>query len=192
MVGIYKITNMRNGKIYIGQSVDINHRKSCHEYDLKHNRHKNIHLQRAYNLEPDAFKFEIICECREEDLDELEIFYIQKYNCLDDRFGYNLDKGGNGAGRMSDETKAKLSRVKIGNRAMCGIRLSDEWKQHLSEAQPHKRRVECVETGIIYDSFADAARKTGLNRTKIVSCCTGKRNRTGGLHFRYADKTTSD
>lgn len=192
MVGIYKITNMRNGKIYIGQSVDINHRKSCHEYDLKHNRHKNLHLQRAYNLEPDAFKFEIICECREEDLDELEIFYIQKYNCLDDRCGYNFDKGGKGAGRMSDETKAKLSKAKMGNKAMCGIRLSDEWKQHLSEAQPHKRRVECVETGVIYDSFADAARKTGLNRTKIVSCCTGKRNKTGGLHFRYADETTSD
>lgn len=192
MVGIYKITNMRNGKIYIGQSVDINHRKSCHEYDLKHDRHKNLHLQREYNLEPDAFKFEIICECREEDLNELEIFYIQKYSCLDDRFGYNLDKGGIGAGRMSDETKAKISKAKMGNRAMCGIRLSDEWKQHLSEAQPHKRRVECVETGVIYDSFADAARKTGLNRTKIVSCCTGKRNKTGGLHFRYADKATSD
>ena len=67
----------------------------------------------------------------------------------------------------------------------------DEWKKHLSEAQPHRKRIECVETGEIFDSFADAARKTGLNRTKIVSVCTGKRKKTGGLHFRYADKTTS-
>lgn len=44
-----------------------------------------------------------------------------------------------------------------------------------------------IETKQIYESFADAARKTGLNRTKIVSVCTGTRKSTGGLHFRYAD-----
>ena len=75
---------------------------------------------------------------------------------------------------------------------MCGIKLSDEWKKHLSDAQPHKKKVECIETGIVYESFADAARKTGLNRTKIVSCCTGKAKSTGGYHFRYAEKGTSD
>ena len=71
---------------------------------------------------------------------------------------------------------------------MVGKKLSEEWRQHLSEAQPHKKRIICLETGVVYDSFADAARKTGLNRTKIVSCCTGKRHKTGGLHFAYADK----
>lgn len=192
MVGIYKITNTKNGKIYIGQSIDIEHRKSCHEYDLKNNRHKNSHLQRAYNRDPDAFTFEIVCECLEEDLNDLEVYYIKKYNCLDDRYGYNIDKGGNGSGRMSEKTKAKISRAKMGNRAMCGIRLSDEWKKHLSEAQPHKKRILCVDTGIVYDSFADAARQTGCNRTKIVAVCTGKRNKTGGLHFRYADERPSD
>lgn len=53
-------------------------------------------------------------------------------------------------------------------------------------------KIECIETGIIYDSFADASRKTGLNRTKIVSVCTGKRKTTGGYHFRYANERTSD
>ena len=185
MIGIYKITNTINNKIYIGQSRDIKHRKSCHEYDLKHNRHKNIHLQRAYNLNPDAFKFDIICICAEEDLDALEEYYIQKYNCLNDKYGYNLDKAARGTGKKSEETKHKLSESKKGNKAMCGIKLSDEWKKHLSEAQPHKKKVKCVETQEIFDSFADAARKTGLNRTKIVSCCTGKRKTTGGFHFEY-------
>lgn len=192
MVGIYKITNTTNGKVYVGQSRDINHRKSCHEYDLRNNRHKNIHLQRSYNLNPKAFKFEVICTCAEEDLDALEEYYIEKYNCLDDKYGYNLDKAARGTGIMSEETKLKISKANMGNQAMKGIKLSEEWKRHLSEAQPHKKKVQCIETGEIYDSFADAARKTGLNRTKIVSCCTGKRNKTGGLHFRYYDQIASD
>ena len=78
------------------------------------------------------------------------------------------------------------------HRAELGKKLSDEWKKHLSEAQPHKKRIQCVETNVVYDSFADAARKTGLNRTKIVSCCTGKRKTTGGLHFKYYDKRESN
>lgn len=191
MIGIYKITNTIDGKIYIGQSIDIKHRRCCHEYDLRNQRHKNSHLQRAYNKNPDAFVFEIECTCKEEDLNNLEVFYIQKYNSTDPRLGYNLDAGGGGQGRMSEETKKKLSQSKIGNQSMKGIKLSDEWKKHLSEAQPHKKKVECIETGEIFDSFADAARKTGLNRTKIVSCCTGKRKKTGGLHFKYADEKSS-
>lgn len=192
MTGIYKITNKNNGKVYIGQSVDISHRRSCHEYDLKNNRHKNIYLQRAYNMEPDAFNFEIICYCNEEDLDELEMFYINKYNSADSHYGYNLDKSARGTGRKSEETKRKMSEVKKGNTAMCGIKLSEEWKKHLSEAQPHKKRVICIDTGEVYESFADAARRTGLNRSKIVSVCTGKRKTTGGLKFRYADSKASD
>lgn len=188
MIGIYQIRNTRNGKLYIGQSVDLAHRKSCHIYDLKNNRHKNIHLQRAYNIEPSVFVFEIICQCSEKELDDLEIHFIKKYKTTDSAYGYNLDSGGNGAGRMSEETKAKLSKAKKGNTAMCGKRLSDEWKKHLSEAQPHKRKVRCIETNIVYESFAEAARQMGLNRTKIVSCCTGSRKSTGGFHFRYADE----
>ena len=191
MIGIYKITNTSNGKIYIGQSIDLSHRRSCHEYDLKHNRHKNLHLQRAYNKDPNAFTFEVVCYCKEEELNDLEIYYIQKYNSTNPQNGYNLEKGGNGAGRMNEEHKRKISEAKKGNQIMKGLKLSEEWKRHLSEAQPHRKRVECIETGEIFESFADAARKTGLNRTKIVAVCTGKRNKTGGLHFRYANTQAS-
>lgn len=120
-------------------------------------------------------------------MDDLEKYFIEKYDTTNHDKGYNLDIGGNGAGRMSEETKKKLSKSKMGNQAMKGIKLSEEWKKHLSEAQPHKRRILCIETNVIYDSFADAARKTGLNRTKIVSVCTGKRRTTGGYHFKYAE-----
>ena len=190
MVGIYKITNTENGKIYIGQSVDIGHRKACHEYDLKNGRHHNCHLQRAYNQNPSVFRFEIICKCKEEELNDLEIFFIKKYDSSNTKKGYNLEYGGNGRGRVSEETKKKMSVAKMGNTSMNGRILTTEWKNHLSAAQPHKKKILCVSTGEIFESFADAARKTGLNRTKIVSVCTGKRKTTGGLIFQYADKKT--
>lgn len=192
MIGIYKIVNTENGKIYIGQSTNVKHRKNCHKYDLKNNRHKNAYLQKDYNENPKAFNFEILCICKKKELNDLEIFYIKKYKTTNSSFGYNIDKGGNGAGRMSEETKKKISEAKKGNTVMVGRKLSDEWKKHLSEAQPHKKKVLCIETNIVYESFAEASRKTGLNRTKIVSCCTGNRKSTGGYHFRYADETRSN
>ncbi len=191
MVGIYKIVNVNNGKVYIGKSIDVYHRKACHEYDLKRGRHYNRHLQMAYNQNPDAFRFDLICKCAEEELNDLEIYFIKKYDSCNPEKGYNVELGGNGSGRVSEETRRKMSLSKIGNTAMKGRVLSDEWKQHLAEAQPHRKRILCVTTGIVYDSFADAARKTGLNRTKIVSVCTGKRKSTGGFAFRYADERSS-
>ena len=38
MIGIYKITNIENGKSYIGQSTNINNRINKHK-----NRYKNKH-----------------------------------------------------------------------------------------------------------------------------------------------------
>ena len=188
MVCIYQIMNTENGKRYIGQSKNFSHRRSCHVYDLKKCRHKSVSMQEDYNKNPDAFKFEILCECSAEQLDDLEVFFIQKYKSDNPLFGYNISPG---AKIMADSTRIACSNAKIGNKSMCGIKLTDEWKKNISKAQPHKKRVECIETKEIFESFADAARKTGLNRTKIVSVCTGKRKKTGGLTFRYADTTTS-
>ena len=185
MKGIYQIFNTKNGKSYIGQSKDISHRKNCHIYDLKNNRHKNKALQNDYNEDPKSIIFRILCKCEEEYLDDLERYFIKKYDSIEN--GYNILIGGKSGFFLPENTRKKISDKHTGNKYMVGIKLSDEWKKHLSEAQPHRKKVRCIDTGIIYDSFADAARKTGLHRTKIVSCCTGKRKSTGGFHFEYAD-----
>lgn len=190
MVGIYQLVNKDTGERYIGQSENLNHRKACHKYDLQNNRHRNHKLQSAYNKNPDSISFEILCVCEKEDLDSLEKYYIKKYK----RQGvvYNITEGGRKGFAQAEESIKKMSEAKKGNKSMNGIKLTEEWKKHLSEAQPHKKKIVCIETEEEYESFADAARKTGLNRTKIVSCCTGKRKTTGGYHFRYADEKTSD
>lgn len=186
MAYIYQIKNTENGKIYIGQTVDKTHRKASHFYELRNNTHKNKEMQKDYNNNPDAFVFEVVCECRETDLADLELFFINKYKTSDQKHGYNIYFG-NAVGGVPEETRAKMSKAKQGNKAMQGKKLSEEWKQKIKDSQPHKRKVLCIETGITYESFAEAARQTGLDRSRIVSCCTGKRKATGGYHFKYAD-----
>ena len=107
MTGIYRIRNIKNGKIYIGQSVDISHRWACHLYDLRNNRHNYLHLQRADKLDPDSLVFEIVCQCEEKDLNEIEAAMIKKYNTTNDKFGYNISNGGEEQGSMSEIAKEK-------------------------------------------------------------------------------------
>lgn len=46
--GIYKITNLKNGKIYIGQSQNIYKRREQHFVALRHRSHENHLMQSDY------------------------------------------------------------------------------------------------------------------------------------------------
>lgn len=59
--GIYRIVNKIDEKQYIGSSIHVARRFEEHRYGLRHNRHANIHLQRAWNRDgEDAFRFEFL------------------------------------------------------------------------------------------------------------------------------------
>lgn len=100
MIGIYKFTNKITGESYIGQSRDIHKRYIQHKnrYDIGLNETKPVedtYFHRMLNHYGfNNFDFEIIEECSIADLNEKEIYYIQKYNTLYPN-GYNKDKGGN-------------------------------------------------------------------------------------------------
>lgn len=93
MIGIYKIQNLINGKVYIGQSVHIERRFREHKYSDKNNSliHKAI---KKYGIE--NFSFEVIEECDYLLLDEREIYWISHYNSTNKEKGYNLTQGGQG------------------------------------------------------------------------------------------------
>lgn len=98
MCGIYKITNLINEKVYIGQSIDINYRFHNHKsesFNPKSNAYNTaIHRSiRKYGIE--NFSFEVIEECAKELLSEREIYWIAYYNSYGN--GYNLTSGGEGA-----------------------------------------------------------------------------------------------
>ena len=61
--GIYKIVNIKNGKMYIGSSKNIKRRWSVHKSALKNNRHHSTYLQRAWNkYGKENFVYEVIKE----------------------------------------------------------------------------------------------------------------------------------
>ena len=59
-------------------------------------------------------------------------------------------------------------------------------KKPASTAAAHeaaKKKVMCVETGVIYESITDASRCTGANAASISNCIGGRRNTAGGYHW---------
>jgi group I intron endonuclease len=102
--GIYKITSP-SGRVYIGQSLDIyrrwkgylkieNIRKQCLLYfSLK-----------KYGAE--KHKFEILNICLPEELNDLEIYYGELYDCINPEVGLNL-KLGNARGKNSEISNEK-------------------------------------------------------------------------------------
>lgn len=140
MIGIYKITNKLNGKVYIGQSVDINARwrRHCSAKD-------NFAIHNAikkYGAE--NFSFEVLLECPADMLNVWERDMIALYDCITPN-GYNLTEGGGGC-KCSEETKIKISNAhkgkhfseehkrKIGN-AHKGKYFSEETRRKISEAR---------------------------------------------------------
>lgn len=89
MSGVYKITNIVNGKIYIGSSKNIAMRWQSHIFDLSHNTHHNKELLKdftKYGIE--NFNFSIIEIIVDVDkLLECEQMYIDKFNSI--KNGYN-------------------------------------------------------------------------------------------------------
>ena len=97
MVGIYKITNQVNQKIYIGQSNNIERRFSQHKSPYEQERYSEKPLYKAfakYGIE--NFTFEIIEECSSELLDEKEKHWISTLHSLVHQNGYNITSGGDG------------------------------------------------------------------------------------------------
>lgn len=92
MIGIYKITNLTNNKVYIGQSRNIQQRFATHRSRAfnQNSEDYNKYLYRAirkYGL--DNFSFEVIEQCSIEQLNEKEKYWIIYYNAENSDFGYN-------------------------------------------------------------------------------------------------------
>lgn len=117
-MGIYKITNTNNNKIYIGSSVDLLHRKATHISKLNSNSHDNIYLQRSFNkYNGDGFIFDVVEFIEDVNLlIEREQYWIDLFQSYNPELGYNLCRiAGSTLGRkLTEEHKRKLSIAKKG------------------------------------------------------------------------------
>lgn len=50
-----------------------------------------------------------------------------------------------------------------------------------------RKRCQCIETKVIYESTCDASRQTGICQTSIAKVCGGKQKTAGGYHWKYVE-----
>lgn len=63
------------------------------------------------------------------------------------------------------------------------------WLPHKNNIpiNPTEKKILCVETGVIYKSFMDAERETGIPTGNICKVCQGKRRTAGGFHWEFVN-----
>ena len=209
-VYIYKITNLINGKVYIGQTV-----RDVQERFREHCRHEATAIDKAIKkYGKENFSVEVLCEAKSiGELNELEIKYISLYNSTDRIFGYNMcDGGDNTCGfHHSEQAKEKMRKSRIGmyegknnpfygkhhsseqiekwSKERKGRKLTEEWKRNIGKAQ--EKQVINLDTGEVFESVTAAAESCGAPATHITRVCRGKRKTSRGYRWAYGNTVPS-
>lgn len=200
--GIYQITNVKNGKFYIGSAKDITIRWNHHRSDLNLNKHHSRYLQRSWNKHgAESFEFKILEHC------ELDVMIGREQYYMDTRCpDYNMSPSAwSRLGiKASDETRSRISKAKKlqkwtdhqrevmvafmkGNQHSKGRVIPEEERMARRESCPLGKAVigYTDDTEVRFTSVADAARTLGLKSgSSIFHCLAGKRKTSGGYRWR--------
>ena len=118
---IYKTTNKINGKIYVGQTN--NNRSDYFGSGLLLTRAMKKYGRKNFMREDIE-----MCSTQHQ-LDKRERFWIKKLDSQNPQVGYNIDNGGNGRGRISEQTKKKMSISRVGKLSpRIGLKHTEETK----------------------------------------------------------------
>ena len=189
-------------KYYVGQTTKKpEHRAGCNGNDYLQSTTKFAYAIKKWGWE--AFELTVIEDYikTKEELNRLEMFYIEKYDSYNN--GYNCTKGGDGLCQPSEETRRKMSEAKRGKAPHNkGKKMSDEFRQKCSKAkkgipQPKKRQpVYCKELNMTFESVSQAGlylhETLGMSkqvRTQIGMACSGKITSCGKIKSDNGDIT---
>lgn len=86
---IYIITNKLDGKVYIGQTTNFRSRLSDYQNIQNKKGNQQILKKAVIAYGTDNFTIDILETCEPDKLDELELYYIKKYQSYEKDLGYN-------------------------------------------------------------------------------------------------------
>lgn len=161
------IMNKTDNKMYVGQTIrELETRWKDH---LKNNSNCRYlkHAIKKYGV--DNFAFKLVCITFDNKLDDMEIQYIEKYNCLAPN-GYNLRKGGN-SGRHHTETKQKIAETLLKNRKVIQF-----------DIQGNRLNT--------FNSCTEAAETVGNSPSTIGHCCNNDIKTAAGFRWKYESNDT--
>ena len=135
---IYLITNSVNGKVYIGQTNDLNVRWKSHKRAaLMPESPDKMVISRAitkHGVSNFTFKELDVCETQDQ-VNILEDQYIEKYDSTNPEKGYNVKRGGFNA-PIPEAIRKKISESSMGKPGTNkGKHFDDDWKRNLSQFQ---------------------------------------------------------
>lgn len=115
-----------NGKVYIG-ITGVNPRKRWqYGKGYKHNKYlTDAFIKYGWENIEHIILYDNLTK---EEAEQKEIELIKKYKSNNNKYGYNIENGGNSIGKLSNETKIKLS---IAHK---GKKIREETKKKISEA----------------------------------------------------------
>lgn len=172
MYQIYKITNQKNGMVYIGSSIEVERRWRQHKEASinEKDHHYNYPLMIAFREFGIAnFTFEIVDTLPTwEAMIEAEHNWIIKENCVKPN-GYN----------QTDKTDSPMFDPTIAKKMSDTKR--EKYGKRVCEIDSDKNIIN------VWESLAEAGENTGLDRFKISNVCNGTRLTTGNRIFRFLD-----
>lgn len=196
---VYKHTLQSDGRVYIGQTYDVNKRWRYNGAEYKDSPHFWNAIKK-YGW--DAFSHEILFDhLSKEEADRIEDILINEYCSMEKDKGFNL-RGGGSHGKHCERSirimseKAKLRGVPCGEKSpMYGKHHSAETKEKMSQMRKGEKHPRCKkvaqinrQTGEVIKVFPyikKASEETGINNSKICGCCRGKRKSAGGYFWEY-------
>ena len=174
---IYKITNIVNNKLYIGQTrKTIEERFQAHINKAK--QHTNRYLYDAMNKYGyDNFIPSEIEECDDSLLDEREMYWIAYYNTTDKQYGYNMTTGGGGGDTWTnnpnkEEISKKLSAANKGK----PHNMSSSWKENITQSNKKNKTIFINKEEFEHDiknfmSIEEICTKYSISRKTFYNKC---------------------
>lgn len=185
MIGIYIFKNIKEKKVYIGQSSRLEERFKEHYYKIRIYKDK-FHINLREN--PDDFEYSVIEYCNVEELDSKELYWMNWYkNEGWELYNVCLRKMPNNRGKhRSEETRKKISESCKGRETWNkGISWCEESKKKMSKSRKGKYTGE--------NSFMFGKHHSEETRKKISESNKGKQagenNPMFGKHWRLNPET---
>jgi group I intron endonuclease len=156
---IYKATNKINGKVYIGQTIKtLNYRMDQHYRIAKLKKYNNYFHNALLKNKKIYFEWEIIDTANSiEDLNKKEIYWIELYNSINKKYGYNSKSGGSNGILVESSRKKQSQKMKGRIGFWLGQHHSEETKLKMSIAKrgrilskEHKEKISQSEMGRIF------------------------------------------
>lgn len=187
---IYLLVNKVNKKFYIGQTWQSLESRWERGNGYRSSTYLNNAIKK-YGKENFEYKILTICYTQK-DADYWENFYIKEYDSRNHKKGYNIKEGGS-HGRLSEDTKIKLSKPKS-EKAKANMRANHAdfsgenhplFNKHHTEASKEKMRQSVIAKE--YNPLAKLSKKDVIKIKKLM--IKGKNNKELSIMFGVQTRT---